>query len=1549
MRAGMSPVQAEMAARMDKARDGSLAPMVMKNTNTGGVPETVDRTGMVPEQVGQRADGPMEPRRPGVTQGPGGGVAVDVQAARAEAAPVTSQQVDATEGTKDAKGADTIERNGRLYTRVRNVHAGLLETLGHEELRADFEGLRDKHPNDFKTPLDAQLFVEEVTSSPDLLVMDDPKNRPSKRLALRYTSRWGLAAIDVQDGEIKSAYPLGESRDVLAKIRRAEREGGSILIPGVKQDGLPGPATAPFNAVSFRSAVDIIRQKRQEVKPSDSPFIADGERVVLEDGTEGTVQGGSDVSVVVQKPDGKKVRVRRANVRRVDVSNDPLDIMRSDLRLQGGVRIPEGATGPWWEDFGFTSRPQPGLFSRNARLSWDQFAQQYPDLFKDDRGRLDFTPDRFGQLVRGQNAKTIASPQGTATDAQTTAHMISEMPKKTDSVPLFPQNQQTGTLVYKNSEWHMVKENSGQTVLKDGGIIPVGDQETVRVAGYFNPKDTGYDQALAEYEKQEAVKKLSPEAQHLVNKHGSMEKAAWSLENTMDIMREHKVSVPPETLTLLQELRGETGDLFGATETAPAPKTAKKDMLPGIAEEQRTTPENTGPQDSQEDIDSLFRFSSTDAPEATRNAASPEPTPDQRHIMNGAVESTAAAMAKVHENANPHRIFDDVSELPTHMRDEFNAERKNVGPNGEVHGAYDPATGTTWLHRPDIIRRAQYEGTSVEFSTEQAWLHETGTHRGSDVLFGKPMMRIGHLNRVWNAHGNEIMADLGHPLDAPAPRTRQARANMVEDWFARKIEAAGTPEGWRRLTNADRGLLRPVWQGVRRVLRRAGLVRRYNEYELNALAHAMYTGVLKGRGAAVKGYERTFGKMDQGAVMEAVNTTAPGVNARFSSFRRKDAPDENQKGWGTGGMSERARQAIDEGKRTAEMIAKEHGLKPATVEKFLVTREAHHVLKEGKKTPDLVKFYDFDPKNDIVDRSRLAEIKAHEQGRNTTALEKRTRTLAVRKIGLAVEHDKLGETHVMNGDKPVGSFRSWGFDASMSKDPEAARRVADAFGLSQNGKTTSMYVRRKEGDFGPIFDEYKHDVQGAIDRLMQEKRGEAVAALHHPELGDIDLVWGETGPRNKGYGLAKIADRHPEVLYDLQNLLSQMRVVQREGNSVVLDSPSHTSVVKLDWKGKDKRWLLTAYEKGASPYTGRIIDVSSKPEGPADRQAPQPLGDKASIPPPPPDGNPPSAGPTGESRHSSVRRPVKVEDIPKPVALPELTGLARDLLGSTPGIMERLRIHGGRALGVFHGTEEAIAPSGKIDLKGDIFIGPQIAARRTRTAPTVADMAAFRAEVLKNSDVAPEDLVVRRSKNGTAVGLVAYKRDHDYAGAILGHEIGHAAGWLDDNTLKRGNILGHIAALHRYMSATVGTNAAALTSEQRAEMRKEVEKAVRAGGTPGSDPGFAGAVAKEMRARIAAKGLFDKGEIVEELKALTHWWSPFDAEKADKKYKDYRYSAKELYAEALSVMFNQPEQLAERAPTFMKAFQAFAETRPEVKAAYSPEWTSFQGPGNRLV
>lgn len=135
------------------------------------------------------------------------------------------------------------------------------------------------------------------------------------------------------------------------------------------------------------------------------------------------------------------------------------------------------------------------------------------------------------------------------------------------------------------------------------------------------------------------------------------------------------------------------------------------------------------------------------------------------------------------------------------------------------------------------------------------------------------------------------------------------------------------------------------------------------------------------------------------------------------------------------------------------------------------------------------------------------------------------------------------------------------------------------------------------GPFGPVHEQFLHDARGAVARLMADQDGEAVAALHHPDVGDIDLVWGKAPSQGQeGYGLAKIAAKHPEVLGDLQGFLGRLSVdPERSGaNRVRLRDKTGEAVVSLNWFGQEKRWLLTAYEKENAGGSARMDTAALK-------------------------------------------------------------------------------------------------------------------------------------------------------------------------------------------------------------------------------------------------------------------------------------------------------------------------------------------------------------------
>lgn len=160
----------------------------------------------------------------------------------------------------------------------------------------------------------------------------------------------------------------------------------------------------------------------------------------------------------------------------------------------------------------------------------------------------------------------------------------------------------------------------------------------------------------------------------------------------------------------------------------------------------------------------------------------------------------------------------------------------------------------------------------------------------------------------------------------------------------------------------------------------------------------------------------------------------------------------------------------------------------------------------------------------------------------------------------------------------------------------SSKRKTKAFSEYKNVKSESA-DSPKTGAFGTIYTQFKGKPQEAIAFLLEKKEGEAVGALHHKDIGDIDLVWGKEGTaKSDGFGLAKLAKYHPEVLGNLQEILDAMVVVKRTDNRVQLESETHQASVRLTWDSEKKNWLLTAFEKKNS-VSDNTTDTIGTAEG----------------------------------------------------------------------------------------------------------------------------------------------------------------------------------------------------------------------------------------------------------------------------------------------------------------------------------------------------------------
>jgi hypothetical protein len=138
--------------------------------------------------------------------------------------------------------------------------------------------------------------------------------------------------------------------------------------------------------------------------------------------------------------------------------------------------------------------------------------------------------------------------------------------------------------------------------------------------------------------------------------------------------------------------------------------------------------------------------------------------------------------------------------------------------------------------------------------------------------------------------------------------------------------------------------------------------------------------------------------------------------------------------------------------------------------------------------------------------------------------------------------------------------------------------------------------------FEPAFKGFSNNPGGAIRKLMAERRGEVADAYHHPELGEIAFVYG-----NNSLGLAHIAAKRGRAFVDrIPEILRSGRVVRdahglNRAYVVTGDSPARVVVLRLDWNGKEKTWVITSFVDENGKFAG-----TEKTSNTLDTSAPMP-------------------------------------------------------------------------------------------------------------------------------------------------------------------------------------------------------------------------------------------------------------------------------------------------------------------------------------------------------
>ena len=141
----------------------------------------------------------------------------------------------------------------------------------------------------------------------------------------------------------------------------------------------------------------------------------------------------------------------------------------------------------------------------------------------------------------------------------------------------------------------------------------------------------------------------------------------------------------------------------------------------------------------------------------------------------------------------------------------------------------------------------------------------------------------------------------------------------------------------------------------------------------------------------------------------------------------------------------------------------------------------------------------------------------------------------------------------------------------------------------QNAQRTEQRNRSSIKEFGQNYTDYYHKGIKALEKVLQEKKGQVVGAFTRADIGDIDVVWG-----NEKVGLQKIITKHSHefgifgegqqgIVGGISEIVTNGNVTNENGvYTITYEKDDKTFRVGLSkgWKGQgENQWIITAYEK----------------------------------------------------------------------------------------------------------------------------------------------------------------------------------------------------------------------------------------------------------------------------------------------------------------------------------------------------------------------------------
>ena len=240
---------------------------------------------------------------------------------------------------------------------------------------------------------------------------------------------------------------------------------------------------------------------------------------------------------------------------------------------------------------------------------------------------------------------------------------------------------------------------------------------------------------------------------------------------------------------------------------------------------------------------------------------------------------------------------------------------------------------------------------------------------------------------------------------------------------------------------------------------------------------------------------------------------------------------------------------------------------------------------------------------EITDVNHLALLPAGRGGEYAVVMDGAGRERSVFELAKLITETRdsrkiyqIGEISEKTGlQKTANGWRPAKKDTGNSKKEEKTNDGAP-YG---NDNASKDHVNKEEAEaakkrvFGKEFKGYSG--AKAVEKLMQEKQGFIQGAFSRNDIGDIDVVYGEvTDPKaHKGYGLAHIFDKHPEITPETISEIIDKGTLEKTYNGYNLTFGRYRAGINNGYKENGKyvttdNWIVTSFKINREKATGAI-------------------------------------------------------------------------------------------------------------------------------------------------------------------------------------------------------------------------------------------------------------------------------------------------------------------------------------------------------------------------